>query len=139
MLNVLLFGMREVQLCEIEEKMAAFSEQRGMNLTSIQVKGEEGSALHMRLGAGANPCVPVIPQGQADILCGFDPGTGLKYLTYLKWRGVFVLLQREEQAAEEKGEVFVSANGYDPAACLAFLKRRVHHVMICSLKDKSGD
>jgi|GEM_PF-6857053 hypothetical protein len=166
MLNVVFFGMEEALLCRIEEELAAFAGRQEIDLVSIRVNEGGSRALHMRFGEGAGERVPVIPEGQADILCGFDPGMGLKHLSYLKRKGIFVLLiekkPREQERAEKgRGEKvgpeavgerrirFCTAkfsagaggfsasrrnNGYHPEACLDFLRRRVHHVLICPVR-----
>lgn len=147
MLSAVIFGLPGSALSRIEESLAEAALKNRFEMRSETVReGAHAGALCIRLGAGASKCSPRIPCGQADLLCGFDPGTGLKYLPYLKNRGSFILLRSRAELlpgksgpgrAEGGRKRRCGDNGYDPEKCVAFLRRRVQRLTILELPENA--
>jgi len=102
-------------------------------LKKIEVKTTETIGMAQRGGSvvshvrmGDNIHSPLIPQLNADIIIGFEPGEVVRNLGYLKKDGVVVVSMK----AVKPTTATLSNSDYDGEEMIAFLKRTVDKVIV---------
>lgn len=87
---------------------------------------QRGGCVVSHVRVGDQVFSPLIPQGGADILIGFEPGEAVRCLSYLKPDGVVVVNQKEISPVTAS----LSGSDYSGETMLAFLKERVKRLYI---------
>ena len=95
MYNVLLAGVGGQGTVLASRLLAVCAANRGMDAHTAETIGmaQRGGCVtsHVRLGASETPVSPLIPEGQADLLLGFEPGEAVRALPFLKNDGSVVV------------------------------------------------
>ena len=79
---------------------------------------------HLRLGEGA--CAPLVAQGEADLIIGFEPGETVRMMPYLKKGGAVVVSKRPVMPVS----AMIGQSSYDAEAMLQYLRDNVEHLTI---------
>ena len=79
---------------------------------------------HLRLGEGA--CAPLVAQGEADLIIGFEPGETVRMMPYLKKGGAVVVSKRPVMPVS----AMIGQYSYDAEAMLQYLRDNVEHLTI---------
>ena len=79
---------------------------------------------HVRIGEDPEEKVvsPLIPQGEADILIGFEPGEAARNLPYLKQDGVVIVCRREVRPVTAS----LGQSGYRGEDAISYLAKNVN-------------
>ena len=86
---------------------------------------------HLRLGEGA--CAPLVAQGEADLIIGFEPGETVRMMPYLKKGGAVVVSKRPVMPVS----AMIGQSSYDAEAMLQYLRDNVEHLTIVNA-DKAA-
>lgn len=87
---------------------------------------------HLRLGEGA--CAPLVAQGEADLIIGFEPGETVRMMPYLKKGGAVVVSKRPVMPVS----AMIGQSSYDAEAMLQYLRDNVEHLTIVDA-DKAAE
>ena len=79
---------------------------------------------HLRLGEGA--CAPLVAQGEADLIIGFEPGETVRMMPYLEKGGAVVVSKRPVMPVS----AMIGQSSYDAEAMLQYLRDNVEHLTI---------
>ena len=86
---------------------------------------------HLRLGEGA--CAPLVAQGEADLIIGFEPGETVRMMPYLKKGGAVVVSKRPVMPVS----AMIGQSSYDAEAMLQYRRDNVEHLTIVNA-DKAA-
>ncbi len=96
-----------------------------MSAETIGMAQRGGSVFsHLRIGEGVH--TPMIGEGEADLILGFEPGETVRMLPYLKKGGQVVVSNRPVMPVTAS----VSGAVYSGEDMLAYLQRNVENLMI---------
>lgn len=96
-----------------------------MSAETIGMAQRGGSVFsHLRMGEGVH--TPMIGEGEADLILGFEPGETVRMLPYLKKGGQVVVSNRPVMPVTAS----VSGTNYSGQEMLDYLDRNVEHLMI---------
>ena len=96
-----------------------------MSAETIGMAQRGGSVFsHLRMGEGVYS--PMIGEGEADLILGFEPGETVRMLPYLKKGGQVVVSNRPVMPVTAS----VSGSSYSGQDMLEYLERNVEHLMI---------
>lgn len=79
---------------------------------------------HVRIGDYVPS--PMIPDGQADMMIGFEPGEVVRNLSYLKEDGIVITCKQVVQAVTAS----LSGSDYNAEDMIAYLQRKVKHCIV---------
>ena len=96
-----------------------------MRAETIGMAQRGGSVFsHLRMGEGVY--TPMIGEGEADLILGFEPGETVRMLPYLKKDGYVVVSNRPVMPVTAS----VSGSNYSGQEMLDYLERNVKHLMV---------
>lgn len=87
---------------------------------------------HLRLGEGVG--APLVAQGEADLIIGFEPGETVRMMPYLKKGGAVVVSKRPVMPVS----AMIGQSSYDAEAMLQYLRDNVEHLTIVDA-DKAAE
>ena len=107
--------------------IAAAAMNRGLDARTAETIGmaQRGGCVtsHVRIGEtpGETVTAPLIPQGTADVLIGFEPGEAARNLPYLKEGGVLIVCREEVKPVTAS----LGKSGYTGSDAIRYLKAAV--------------
>ena len=134
MKNCLLCGVGGQGTVLASRIIAAAAMLRGCDARTAETIGmaQRGGCVvsHVRIGEVPSEKVtsPLIPEGQADVLIGFEPGEALRNLPYLKKDGALIVCSREVRPVTAS----LGQSGYRGEDAVNFLK---DHILRCYVID----
>lgn len=87
---------------------------------------QRGGSVFSHLRMGEDVFTPMIGEGEADLILGFEPGETVRMLPYLKKGGQVVVSNRPVMPVTAS----VSGSSYRGQDMLEYLERNVEHLMI---------
>ena len=93
--------------------------QRGGSVTS-----------HIRIGEGIFS--PLIPEGQSDLILGFEPAEAVRNLHYLKRGGAVIVSSYPVKPVSTS----LANDSYDGKEMIAFLRENIEHTIVIDAKKR---
>lgn len=126
--NIMLAGVGGQGTVLASKLIAQSVMNRGQNARTAETIGmaQRGGCVvsHVRIGEELHS--PMIPQGSADLLIGFEPAEAVRCLPYLKKGGTVVVSSK----AIKPVTASLSGSDYNGAEMLAFLKQQVEKLIV---------
>lgn len=126
--NIMLAGVGGQGTVLASKLIAQSAMNRGQNARTAETIGmaQRGGCVvsHVRIGEELHS--PMIPQGSADLLIGFEPAEAVRCLPYLKKGGTVVVSSK----AIKPVTASLSGLDYNGAEMLAFLKQQVEKLIV---------
>lgn len=126
--NIMLAGVGGQGTVLASKLIAQSAMNRGQNARTAETIGmaQRGGCVvsHVRIGEELHS--PMIPQGSADLLIGFEPAEAVRCLPYLKKGGTVVVSSK----AIKPVTASLSGSDYNGAEMLAFLKQQVEKLIV---------
>lgn len=128
MLNCLLAGVGGQGTVLASKLLAQAAMELGLNARTAETIGmaQRGGCVVSHVRIGGEIYSPLITNGQADVLIGFEPAEAVRCLPYLKKDGVVVVSRR---AIKPITDTFAKTP-YDGEKMLDYLKKCVKHLII---------
>lgn len=108
--------------------LASAAMNRGMFARTAETIGmaQRGGCVvsHVRFGEDVDS--PLIPQGKADVIIGFEPGEAVRCLPYLKKDGVIIVCQKAVQPVTAS----LAGSDYTGEAMIDYLKTKVKKCIV---------
>ncbi len=135
--NILLCGVGGQGTVLASRLLAAAAMKKGCPVMSAETIGmaQRGGSVTSHVRMGENLYAPMIRQGEADLLLGFEPGETVRMLPYLKKDGWAVVSAR----AVKPVTATLSGSGYDSGPMLAYLGQQVDHLVIVDTETACRD
>lgn len=126
--NIVLCGVGGQGTVLASKLIAAAAMSRDIPVMSAETIGmaQRGGSVfsHLRMGEGVY--TPMIGEGEADLILGFEPGETVRMLPYLKKDGYVVVSNRPVMPVTAS----VSGSNYSGQEMLDYLERNVKHLMV---------
>ena len=126
--NIMLAGVGGQGTVLASKLIAQSAMNRGQNARTAETIGmaQRGGCVvsHVRIGEELHS--PMIPQGSADLLIGFEPAEAVRCLPYLKKGGTVVVSSK----AIKPVTASLGGSDYDGTEMLAFLKQQVEKLIV---------
>lgn len=126
--NIILCGVGGQGTVLASKLISSIAMDKGYTVMSAETIGmsQRGGSVfsYIRMGEGVH--TPMIGEGEADLIIGFEPGEAVRMLPYLKPDGQMVV------SSQEVMPVTATLNGasYTGREMLEFLKKKVEHLLI---------
>lgn len=139
--NIVLCGVGGQGTVLASKLIAAAAMAKGLNVMSAETIGmaQRGGSVFSHLRIGEALYSPMIAEGTADMILGFEPGETVRMLPYLKEGGQVVVSNRAVMPVTASLAAFstsgsagraLSAPEYCAEDMLAYLKEQTEHVLI---------
>ena len=126
--NIMLAGVGGQGTVLASKLIAQSAMNHGQNARTAETIGmaQRGGCVvsHVRIGEELHS--PMIPQGSADLLIGFEPAEAVRCLPYLREGGTVVVSSK----AIKPVTASLSGSDYNGAEMLAFLKQQVEKLIV---------
>lgn len=127
--NIVLCGVGGQGTVLASKLIAAAAMAKGMNVKSAETIGmaQRGGCVfsHVRIGSGEIH-TPMIAQGKADLIIGFEPGEAVRMLPYLKKGGKVIVSSKAVMPVTAS----LSKTGYSGGEMIDWLKENVSDLTI---------
>lgn len=87
---------------------------------------QRGGCVVSHVRFGKNVASPLIPQGKADVIIGFEPGEAVRALPYLKKDGIVIVCKKAIQPVTAS----LGSGDYNAETMLNYLKNKVSKCII---------
>lgn len=108
--------------------IASAAMEKGLFARTAETIGmaQQGGSVVSHVRIGEKVPSPLIPQGNADLILGFEPGEALRNLSYLKKDGAVILCPEEVQPITAA----LSSTEYSGKMIIEYLKTKVTRLII---------
>jgi len=122
MKNCLLCGVGGQGTVLASRIIAAAAMKKGLFARTAETIGmaQRGGSVVSHVRIGETVTSPMIPQGKADVLIGFEPGEAAANLEYLKQDGIVIVCRSEVTPVTAS----LGQSGYNGAACVDYLRKQ---------------
>ena len=112
--------------------IAAAAMGKGLHAKTAETIGmaQRGGSVVSHVRTGMYIPSPMIPEGRADILIGFEPGEAAANLSYLKDGGTLILCAQEVKPITAA----LGQSAYDGARAIEYLKGRIKNCFIVDVE-----
>jgi len=126
--NIVLCGVGGQGTVLASRLISAAAMNRGLPVMSAETIGmaQRGGSVFSHLRIGEDAACPMIAQGEADLILGFEPGETVRMLPYLKPEGAVVTADRGVTPVT----VSLTGENYDPAEMVAYLRKKVKNLTV---------
>lgn len=126
--NIIICGVGGQGTVLASKLIAAAAMKKGLSVMSAETIGmaQRGGSVfsHIRIGEGFYS--PMIAQGTADVILGFEPGEAVRMLPYLRKGGQAVVSARGIMPVTAA----LSGASYKSGEMLAYLEKNVEHLLV---------
>lgn len=135
--NIILCGVGGQGTVLASKLIAAAAMKKGLSVMGAETIGmaQRGGSVfsHIRIGKGF--LSPMIAQGTADVILGFEPGEAVRMLPYLKKSGQAVVSARGIMPVTAA----LSGAAYKSEKMLAYLEKQVEHLLVVDTEKACRD
>ena len=135
--NIVLCGVGGQGTVLASRLISAAAMEKGIPVMSAETIGmaQRGGSVfsHVRLGEGVYS--PMIAQGEADLILGFEPGEAVRMLPYLKEGGQAVVSARPVMPVTAT----LAGAAYSAEDMIAFLRSKVKNLMVVDAETALRD
>ena len=126
--NIVLCGVGGQGTVLASKLAAAAAMKKGLSVMSAETIGmaQRGGSVFSHLRIGEEVVTPMIAEGEADLILGFEPGETVRMLRYLKPDGQVIVSSRAVMPVTSA----LSGSGYSAESMLDYLKKTVKHLLI---------
>ena len=126
--NIVLCGVGGQGTVLASKLAAAAAMKKGLSVMSAETIGmaQRGGSVFSHLRIGEEVVTPMIAEGEADLILGFEPGETVRMLRYLKPDGQVIVSSRAVMPITSA----LSGSGYSAESMLDYLKKTVKHLLI---------
>ena len=112
--------------------IASAAMEKGLFARTAETIGmaQRGGSVVSHVRVGEKVPSPLIPQGKADLILGFEPGEALRNLGYLKKGGTVILCAEEVQPVTAA----LAATEYSGKTIIEYLKTKVDRLIVLDTK-----
>lgn len=126
--NIMLCGVGGQGTVLASKLISQIAMEKGFSVMSAETIGmsQRGGSVfsHIRIGEGIQ--TPMIAEGEADLIIGFEPGEAVRMLPYLKEDGQMIVSAREVMPVMAT----LSESDYRGETMVAYLKKKVAHLIV---------
>ena len=126
--NIILTGVGGQGTVLASKLLAAAAMKKGLRVMSAETIGmaQRGGSVFSHLRIGDEIESPMIAQGEADVILGFEPGETVRMLPYLKKGGLVVVSNRAVMPVTAS----LAGSDYNAASMLDYLSRQVENLKV---------
>jgi indolepyruvate ferredoxin oxidoreductase beta subunit len=128
MINCLLAGVGGQGTVLASKLIAQAAMDKGLMVVTSETIGmaQRGGCVvsHVRMGQDIHS--PLIPQGSADVIIGFEPAEAVRYLTYLKKDGTVIVSKNAIKPVTDS----LAKTNYNGNDMIRYLKEKVKNLII---------
>lgn len=108
--------------------IASAAMEKGLFARTAETIGmaQRGGSVVSHVRVGENVPSPLIPQGKADLILGFEPGEALRNLSYLKDGGTVILCAEEVQPVTAA----LASVEYNGKTIIEYMKTKVDRLIV---------
>lgn len=128
MKSILLAGVGGQGTVLASKLIAQCAMDKGLNARTAETIGmaQRGGCVVSHVRVGDEIHSPLIPEGQADVIIGFEPAEAVRNYKYLKQGGTVIVNSSPVKPVTDS----LSNTNYDSAVMLDFLKQSVENLII---------
>lgn len=141
MKNCLLCGVGGQGTVLASRIIAAAAMAKGLDARTAETIGmaQRGGSVvsHVRIGEvpGEKVTGPLVPEGSADVLIGFEPGEAARNLRYLRPDGVVIVCEQEVRPVTAS----LGQSGYRGEDAVAYLKQKAAQCFVIDVERICGE
>lgn len=126
--NIILTGVGGQGTVLASKLLAAAAMKKGLRVMSAETIGmaQRGGSVFSHLRIGDEIESPMIAQGEADVILGFEPGETVRMLPYLKKGGLVVVSNRAVMPVTAS----LAGSDYNAASMLDYLSEQVENLKV---------
>ena len=126
--NIILTGVGGQGTVLASKLLAATAMKKGLRVMSAETIGmaQRGGSVFSHLRIGDEIESPMIAQGEADVILGFEPGETVRMLPYLKKGGLVVVSNRAVMPVTAS----LAGSDYNAASMLDYLSEQVENLKV---------
>ncbi len=126
--NIFLCGVGGQGTVLVSKLIASAAMKKGIPVMSAETIGmaQKGGSVTSHLRLGDDLYCPMLGDGMADIIIGFEPAEAVRNLHYLKPDGCVIVSENPVKPVTS----MLKDTGYDGTEMIAYLKRHIKHLTI---------
>lgn len=126
--NILLCGVGGQGTILASKLIAAAAMKKGLSVMSAETIGmaQRGGSVFSHIRFGENLHSPMIAEGTADVILGFEPGEAVRMLPYLKKGGRVIVSKKSIMPVTAA----LSGHTYRGGEMIAYLKKQVENLLV---------